>query len=174
MKRIVIILAMAVATLSACNIGEKGLDGDAYIKLNWSEVEPWDIDVDGLVPYDFVWDTFYYTRPGVYTINTKYARIYSSTGKTVIFPYTIDIEIFIFEGELGRTKGRDGRDANKDVFFDLELFPGGDIDFTHEIVPRTTIKSATINEKVLVKEGSEQSGKYGMKYTIYRLPEYEK
>ncbi len=174
MKRIFILLAMAAATLTACNVGENGLDGDAYIKLNWSEVEPSYIDAGGVVPNNFVWDQNYYTQPGTYTIYTEYKRIYASTGEEVIFPYSVDIKIFVIEGEPGRTNGRDGQDANEDVFFDLDLFPGGDIDFTHEIVTRATTKSATINEKVVIKEGTEQSGKYGMKYTIYRLPEYVK
>ena len=170
MKRILIVLAMAVTTLTACNIGENGYDGDAYIKLNWTEKEPAYIDAGGVVPNNFNWDTFYYTQPGTYTIYTEYEEVHYSTNRTVVYPYSVEIEIFVIEGDPGRTHGRDGRDANEDGFFDLDLFPSGEIDFTHEILP----KSATIDEKVVVKEGSEQSGQYGMKYTIYRLPEYVK
>lgn len=175
MKRILIALTMTVTAFTACNIGNNGYDGEAFIKLNWSEVEPAYINPNGVVPNDFAWDTYYYTTPGRYIIHTEYERTYNS-GRTVVYPYDTEIEIFVIEGEPGRTRGRDGRDATEDVLFDLDLFPDGEIDFTHVLETRTTYetKSATINEKVVVKEGSEQNGKYGMKYTTYRLPEYIK
>ncbi len=180
MKKLLILLCASVAFFTACNIGEDGLPGDAYLRLNWSNEEPSYVDAGGAVPTNFKWDTYYKTKPGIYTINFEYE--YEHSHSTVVVPFSVDIEIFEIEGEYGRTHGRDGKDADKDVFFDVMLFPDGEIDFTHEIVRRTeednnsrnNTKSATIEETTVVSEKSTINGKYAIKYTIYRLPSYEK
>ncbi|MCQ2605809.1 MAG: hypothetical protein MJ204_04605 [Bacteroidales bacterium] len=177
MKKLLALFCASIAFFSSCDMGEDGLPGDAYLKLNWSNEEPSYVYTNGAVPANFKWDTYYLTKPGVYTIDFEYE--YEHSHSTVVKPYAVDIEIFEIEGEYGRTHGRDGKDADKDVFFDIMLFPDGEIDFTHEIVKRTEednarTKSATIEEPIIVSEKSEVNGKYAIKYTIYQLPSYEK
>lgn len=174
MKKISVLFAFALFGFVSCNIGEDGLDGDAYLSLNWSDIEPSYVDAGGVVPYDFVWDTYYRTRPGIYTIHFEYK--YRHSYSDVIVPYDVDIEVWIVEGEPGRTNNRNGKDARDDVFFDVTLYPDGEIDFFDKKVRKSDLevyKRDLPETKSLVLEKSEVQGKYGIKYSVYQLPGYE-
>lgn len=180
MKRLAIILGIASFFFASCNVGDPGLDGDAFVKINWNEKEPKYVHTDMMIPWTFDYDTYYRSSPGEYLIEFGYE--YEKRYETVVYPYSVSVEIWVEEGEYGRTHGRDGRDARNDVYFDIDLYPDGDIDFVHELVQRdytSSSKSATVDttetdEKTLVSQTIDYQGNYGFKYTVYRHPAYIK
>lgn len=177
MKRISFILIVFSLFFSSCDVGEPGLDGEAYVKINWNYEEPSYVRASKLLPWKFVYDTYYRASPGEYIVEFGYK--YVKQDETVVYPYTVSVEIWVEEGEYGGPHGRDGRDASHDVLFDIELYPDGDIDFLHELVKRdpfSTPKSYTVESEgsngILVSQSIERKGCYAMKYSVYRHPAY--
>lgn len=174
MKKILFITVLALIGLSSCDFGEPGLDGDAFLKINWANEEPYRVETT-VLPANFSWDTYYKVRPGDYTVYTEY--IHRRSGRDVIDPYEFDIEIWIVEGECGHSHHRDGRDADEDVFFDLDIYPDGIPEFTHERVRRTSYESKSydlnseVSGKTLISEKTDIKDGFGIKCSVYKLPE---
>ncbi|HOS84974.1 MAG TPA: hypothetical protein PK199_08670 [Bacteroidales bacterium] len=148
MKKISILTVLALVIMQSCIIeapepdpyGRDGRDGRAFFKMNYGDWEPDYIEPGGVIPDNFYWDTYYNTSPGFYTVYYEYVE-HTHRG-TIVYPYEIEIEVFVMAGEQGGYR-YDGKDGD-DVYFELILFPDGydyyhDIDYKSESTQRTQI-----------------------------------
>ena len=75
MKRLIYLIAIAIIFLQSCVYeSHYGVDGEAFLKINWVDDEPSFIDAAGAIPSNFYWNTYYKTFPGFYTVYYEYER----------------------------------------------------------------------------------------------------
>jgi len=171
MKKILFILLAASVYFSSCTYyGHDGLDGEAFLKINYGNGEPSYVDAGGAIPNNFYWDTFYRTYPGFYTVNFEYT--FPGPYGDRIYPYQVEIEVWNYLGEEGgqNYSGDDG----DDTYFDLTLYSDGFIEYTHDVYVKSEELSKElpkdVTEKTLIGSNQQVKNGKGIKYTYYQLP----
>ena len=179
MKKIFLFLAGAIVALTSCNMGE---DGNAYLSIDYSDEvgEPLFVSVSYDIEYNdgetktitlknaWDWGVYYEIDRGDYLVHWEHEYKNERNNKTIRVANEAVIEIWI---DPGRTKHRDG----VDVYFDLVLFDEDYVRFTHEKdrEPRNKSFDIASNEKTPLYTKQEQKGAYTLKYTVYKVTEYE-
>ncbi len=182
MKKIFYILILSLISFSSChyhiyddfNGGVDGADGKSFFRTNWVDQEPEYITTSGLLPENFVWNKYYYVRPGIFTIDYAYRLTHGP--RDVIKTYSIELEVFRYLGEdaCGSYDGRDG----DDVLFDLVLyydFYDPTFDYYHEVLLKSgdgEDKSVPkiVTEKTFIGQKEEIKGNTRITYKFYENP----
>lgn len=143
MKKLLFIIIGFAFTFQSCIIQSTDCyDSEAFLKLNWKYEEPDYIETNGALPTNFFYNQYYKTYEGIHLIEFGF---YDYVGyEEVVYPFEVEIEISTFDDNCSSYE--------KNVFFDLWLFPDGDIEFTHEF------KSAKINSAKVDEKGREKIG----------------
>jgi len=168
LKSIVLFIIVAVSFNSCIyyeepypSTGSDGLDGRAYVSLNWYDLEPAYIETDGLVPNNFYWDTFYKSSPGYYTVHYEYD--YDNGRRIYTEAFEADVKVWVNRGEYGGVgyNGNNGADS----YFEMALYPDGGFDFNLTSRTKSNIDSTLIPPKMGIID-SVTTIKNGLTMTI--------
>lgn len=120
-KRIaVILMLLSVQSCVRFDFGDPHRTGGrAFVRMNWYDYEPSYVDADGLVPYNFYWDTYYSSTPGYYSVYYEYS--YRDSRGSHLDAYTANVKVWTNYSYSSR--------YSNDNYFDLTLYPDGYADF---------------------------------------------
>lgn len=127
--------------LSSCEeeyYGYDGLPGEAFLSLNWNNIEPSYLEVGtGEIPSIFYYGDYYKVHPGKYTL--YYEVNFWNDNVRISNAYETDYEIWINQGEPGgyHYNGCDG----SNTYFSIALTPNGP-----EFYEDFNYKSAEVNK----------------------------
>ncbi|MCQ2959596.1 MAG: hypothetical protein MJ198_05335 [Bacteroidales bacterium] len=165
MKKIFLVLAVALASFTSCDFGE---DGRSYLSISYEGNEPSKMTVsyfvsydDGdmeqvFLPYSWIWGEYYHIDEGAYRVD--FETTYTRHDLVCHEQFYCDIEVFVNKGKSHHTDG-------KDVFFDLKLFDDGKFDYNYFEIKSYTPDS----EDEIVMNGSKSIEGYEIKYTLHRV-----
>lgn len=150
-----------VATLllifPGCYKGSDGLDGRAFMSINWEKSRPTLIDAGtSSFPSVFDWGRFYETSPGRFYFYYE-GKVFSYTG-TLNYAWEMEYEIYRIKGEHGGW-GYDGENA-PDAFFTILCRPEGP-----SFVEQTAYKNMEISSDTTYVIERKNNG-YGIKITV--------
>jgi len=100
-------------------------NGNAYVRLNWSDREPDYVDANGIVPSNFNWNTYYKSFPGYYTVHYEYD--YYSGSHVITDAYDAKVEIWVNRSESSSSNSYSQYVADNN--FELMLYPDGGYDY---------------------------------------------
>lgn len=117
-----LLILAALLLPAACEKGDDGWPGRAYVALSWYGHEPEFIEIENeYIPSVFYWDEFYRVAPGLYWV--YYEGSYRRGGRDYAYAWELDYEVWENPGERGRPF-KDGEDG-PDAYFTVELTPEG-------------------------------------------------
>jgi hypothetical protein len=158
----VFIFGFFLLFLSSCEkdyMGYDGFDGNAFLALSWSDVEPDYIEPgNNNIPQYFYWDDYYRVHPGLYTL--YYDGEYWDGYGWVTYAWEVDYEIWINYGEPGSLfyDGLDGMDN----YFVVECNPFGPYVFRD-------LKTASIKPEYELLESTEDATVLMMKKEFFTI-----
>lgn len=123
-------VVLVISSLQSCVYYEEpypqgATNGNAFVRLNWSNREPDYIDANGIVPSNFYWNTYYRTFSGYYTVHYEY-DYYSGSH---IITDAFDAEVEVWTNWTESSSNNYYSRSVSDNYFDLMLFPDGGYDY---------------------------------------------
>ena len=120
-------------------------NGNAYVRLNWSDREPDYVDANGIVPSKFYWNTYYKSFPGYYTVHYEYD--YNSGGRVITDAYDAKVEIWVHRSDASSSNYNS--QYVSDNYFELIMYPDGGYDYNLT----SSLKSNTSDTLIQKKNG---------------------